>query len=208
MQVDKAVLTCPSMFLFASCGNLHLIQLCPRMQVDMAVPTCLSNALVCPIKIRVGYSVSFICTWMSRVVCVYQCSRLCYRLYLLMRFCLHMQVDVAVITQTVIVEHDGTQTSAAALCAALNAVRLDASLTPPREQPKTKKAWLPPWYLIASAVLTLISLIYYLDGPTGARSPSIVRRACYDYLRDFLGSMLLRIVWYPPFSPSYTTLRD
>lgn len=77
------------------------------------------------------------------------------------------QVDVAVITQTVIVLHDGGLSSAAALCAALNAVRLDASLTPPREQPKTARRWLPPWYLIVSAVFTLISLIHYLKKPTG-----------------------------------------
>ncbi len=40
---------------------------------------------------------------------------------------------MAVVTQTVSVLHDG-QTSGAALAAALNTARLEASLTPPRQQ--------------------------------------------------------------------------
>lgn len=78
------------------------------------------------------------------------------------------QVHVAVVTQTVTVRHDPAQSSAAALAAALNAVRLEASLEAPREQPNARGRWVPPIHLVGAAVLLLISLAQYLDGPTGA----------------------------------------
>ena len=82
-----------------------------------------------------------------------------------------VQVSVAVVTQTVTVRHDPAQSSAAALAAALNAVRLDASLEAPREQPSARGRWVPPIHLLGAAVLLLISLLQYLDGPTGAGHP-------------------------------------
>ncbi len=78
---------------------------------------------------------------------------------------------MAVVTQTVTVRHDPAQSSAAALAAALNAVRLEASLEAPREQPNARGRWIPPIHLLGAAVLLLISLAQYLDGPTGAGPP-------------------------------------
>lgn len=85
------------------------------------------------------------------------------------------QVEVAVVTQTVSVLHDG-RTSGAALAAALNTARLDASLTPPRQQAKTKGAWVPPAHLLAATALLAISCIQYLDNPTGAKFCTTTRR--------------------------------
>ena len=48
-------------------------------------------------------------------------------------------------TQTVTVRHFAAQTSPAALAAALNAAQLGASLTAPRDRPKTAGAWVRVW---------------------------------------------------------------
>lgn len=47
-----------------------------------------------------------------------------------------VQIDVSVMTQTVVVRHDAALTSPAALVAALNSAMLEASLTIPRTQAK------------------------------------------------------------------------
>ncbi len=54
------------------------------------------------------------------------------------RHCI-LQVEVAVVAQCVTVVHDTAQAPPAALVAALNAARLDASLAAPRQQPQVGK---------------------------------------------------------------------
>lgn len=76
-------------------------------------------------------------------------------------------------TQTVTVRHEPASASAAALVAALNAVALDASLSPPRAQPRGSAPWLPPTHLLVAAALLIVSLFQYLDGPTGGHSPRL-----------------------------------
>jgi hypothetical protein len=51
---------------------------------------------------------------------------------------------VAVITKTVTLEHTAALLLSAAV-AALNQARLDASLTPPRQQLRVSGSWVPPW---------------------------------------------------------------
>ena len=77
------------------------------------------------------------------------------------------QVDVAVVTQVVSVQHD-CRSSPAALAAALNTAHLEASLTPPRPRAGVGGAWVPPAHLLAAAALLLVSCIQYLHKPTGA----------------------------------------
>lgn len=77
------------------------------------------------------------------------------------------QVEVAVVTKTVTVRHVEGLASPAAMVAALNKVRMDASLTFPRKQVQGARSWLPPWHVWVSAFLLIASLFYYLAGPTG-----------------------------------------
>lgn len=76
-------------------------------------------------------------------------------------------VEVAVITKTVTVRHVDGFTSPAAMVAALNEARMDASLTFPRDQIRGARSWLPPWHVWASAILLIVSFFHYLSGPTG-----------------------------------------
>eukprot|EP00889_Picochlorum_renovo_P004903 jgi/Picre1/31933/NNA_007281.t1 len=77
------------------------------------------------------------------------------------------QVEVAVVTKTVTVRHVEGLASPAAMVAALNEARMDASLTFPRKQVQGARSWLPPWHVWVSAFLLIVSLFYYLAGPTG-----------------------------------------
>ncbi|KAL4424213.1 hypothetical protein ABPG75_001514 [Micractinium tetrahymenae] len=77
-------------------------------------------------------------------------------------------VEVSVMAQTVVVEHDPSLAPPGALVAALNGAMLEASLTVPRSQAKVRGRWVPPWYVLAGAVLLAISLLHYLSGPTDA----------------------------------------
>lgn len=77
------------------------------------------------------------------------------------------QVEVAVVTKTVTVKHVEGLASPAAMVAALNEARMDASLTFPRKQVQGARSWLPPWHVWVSAFLLIVSLFYYLAGPTG-----------------------------------------
>ena len=77
-------------------------------------------------------------------------------------------VEVAVVTKTVTVRHAEYETSAAAMIAALNEARMEASLTFPREQVLGARSWLPPWHVWLSASLLAISFLYYLSGPLNA----------------------------------------
>ena len=77
------------------------------------------------------------------------------------------QVEVAVVTKTVTVRHVDGLASPAAMVAALNEARMDASLTFPRTQIHGARSWLPPWYVWVSGFLLIISLFHYLSGPTG-----------------------------------------
>jgi copper chaperone CopZ/branched-subunit amino acid transport protein len=77
------------------------------------------------------------------------------------------KVEVAVITKTVVVQHFPSQTSPAALVAALNEARLGATLTFPRKQIKSTSSWIPPWHICLATVLLILSLLHYLSGPTG-----------------------------------------
>jgi hypothetical protein len=45
---------------------------------------------------------------------------------------------------------------------------LHPSLQPPRQQAKSKRAWVPPIHLLIAAVLLLVSCLHYLAKPTGA----------------------------------------
>ena len=76
-----------------------------------------------------------------------------------------VSVEVAVVTKTVTVSHNPAFATPAALVAALNEARLSASLTFPRLQTKGTRSWLPPWYVLVSIVLLLISCLHYLSGP-------------------------------------------
>ena len=77
-------------------------------------------------------------------------------------------VEVAVVTKTVTVRHEESETSAAAMVAALNEARMEASLTFPREQVHGARSWLPPWHVWLSAILLCISFFHYLSGPLNA----------------------------------------
>lgn len=55
------------------------------------------------------------------------------------------QVDVAVVTKTVIISHRPALISKQAMIATLNHAQLDASPQAPREQIKTKGRYIPPW---------------------------------------------------------------
>lgn len=56
------------------------------------------------------------------------------------------QVEVAVITKTVMVTHQPGQISKPALVAALNSAGLDAYAQAPRQQAQTRGSWIPPWH--------------------------------------------------------------
>lgn len=71
------------------------------------------------------------------------------------------------VTKTVTVHHRSALSSPAAIVAALNEARLDASLTFPRKQATGTRSWLPPWHILAAVGLLIISLVHYLSGPTG-----------------------------------------
>ncbi|KAK9812049.1 hypothetical protein WJX73_001132 [Symbiochloris irregularis] len=75
------------------------------------------------------------------------------------------QVDVAVVTKTVLVSHCPALISKAALIATLNHAQLDASAQMPREQMKTKGRWIPPWNVCLATILLIISLIKFGGGP-------------------------------------------
>ncbi|GAB4817246.1 hypothetical protein N2152v2_004292 [Parachlorella kessleri] len=77
------------------------------------------------------------------------------------------QVEVAVVTRTVLVRHAPALICPATLVAALNEAQLEASLTFPRNQASGSRSWLPPPLTLLSLALLLISLIHYLSGPTG-----------------------------------------
>ncbi|KAK9829953.1 hypothetical protein WJX72_008845 [[Myrmecia] bisecta] len=79
------------------------------------------------------------------------------------------KVEVAVMTKTVTVTHKASFISSAALVAALNGARLDASMQAPRRQGSSKGHWIPPWNVLLSAGLLCISLIHYAKGP-GSRA--------------------------------------
>lgn len=78
------------------------------------------------------------------------------------------KVEVAVVTKTVTVYHLERLVSPAALVAALNECRMEASLTFPRKQAASRGSWLPPWHVWLSLILLIISLFHFLSGPTGA----------------------------------------
>lgn len=80
-----------------------------------------------------------------------------------------VSVEVAVVTKTVTTRHVPSVASPAALVAALNEARLNASLTFPRAQARGTRSWLPPWYVLIAIGLLLISLLQYLSGPAHAR---------------------------------------
>jgi len=77
------------------------------------------------------------------------------------------RVQVAVVTKTVTVQHWPVLASPAAMVAALNEARLDASLTFPRARSRGKRSWLPPPHILLAAALLVISLVHYLAKPTG-----------------------------------------
>lgn len=76
-------------------------------------------------------------------------------------------VEVAVVTKTVTVQHWAALASPAAMVAALNEARLDASLAFPRERSRGKRSWLPPPHILVAAALLVVSLVHYLARPTG-----------------------------------------
>jgi Cd2+/Zn2+-exporting ATPase len=78
------------------------------------------------------------------------------------------KVEVAVVTKAVTVEYIANKTSPAAMVATLNEAKMDASLTFPRKQIQGARSWVPPWHVLLSAVLLIVSLSHYLSGPTGA----------------------------------------
>lgn len=78
------------------------------------------------------------------------------------------KVEVAVVTKAVTVEYMANKTSPAAMVATLNEAKMDASLTFPRKQMQGARSWVPPWHVLLSAVLLIVSLFHYLSGPTGA----------------------------------------
>ncbi|KAL4852632.1 Cadmium/zinc-transporting ATPase HMA2 [Chlorella vulgaris] len=101
-------------------------------------------------------------------------------------------VEVAVMTQTVTVVHDAALTPPAALVAALNGAMLEASLAPPRTQAKVRTRWLPPWHVLAGAVLLLISLLHYLSGPTGVSGLEYLKYVSLGSLALCLPKIALR----------------
>ena len=80
------------------------------------------------------------------------------------------KVEVAVVTKTVVVQHVPSQTSPAALVAALNEAKLSASLNFPRRQIKATETWIPPWHICLAAAMLIISLFQYFSQPTGVDS--------------------------------------
>lgn len=77
-----------------------------------------------------------------------------------------VSVEVAVVTKTITARHVPSLASPAVMVAALNEARLGASLTFPREQTMGGRSWIPPWYVVVSAILLIISCVHYLSGPT------------------------------------------
>ncbi|KAL4442750.1 hypothetical protein ABPG77_006744 [Micractinium sp. CCAP 211/92] len=77
-------------------------------------------------------------------------------------------VEVSVMAQTVVVQHDPGLAPPGALVAALNGAMLEASLTIPRAQAQVRGRWVPPWHILAGAVLLAVSLLHFLAAPTGA----------------------------------------
>lgn len=77
------------------------------------------------------------------------------------------KVEVAVVTKTVTVHHVASLASPAAMVAALNESRMEASLTFPRQQVYHSRSWSPPWHVWLSAALLVVSLLYLLAGTTG-----------------------------------------
>ncbi|KAL4854718.1 Cadmium/zinc-transporting ATPase HMA2 [Chlorella vulgaris] len=101
-------------------------------------------------------------------------------------------VEVAVMTQTVTVVHDAALAPPAVLVAALNGAMLEASLAPPRTQAKVRTRWLPPWHVLAGAVLLLISLLHYLSGPTGVSGLEYLKYVSLGSLALCLPKIALR----------------
>ncbi len=96
------------------------------------------------------------------------------------------RVEVAVVTKTVIVYHVESLASPAAMVAALNESRMEASLTFPRQQVYQSRSWLPPWHVWLSSAFLLVSLLYLLSDPTGIE--------WMDYLKYVsLGSVALTL---------------
>lgn len=78
-----------------------------------------------------------------------------------------ISVEVSVVTKTVTVKYLSAFVSPAAMVAALNESRLEASLTFPRKAVQGKASWIPPVHVIIAAGMMLISLLHYLADPTG-----------------------------------------
>jgi Zn2+/Cd2+-exporting ATPase len=78
-----------------------------------------------------------------------------------------LEVRVAVVTRTVHVVHRPALATPAAIVAALNEARLEATLTFPRRQGSAATSWIPPAHVLISAGLLVLSLLYLLAGPTG-----------------------------------------
>lgn len=77
------------------------------------------------------------------------------------------KVEVAVVTKTITVSHIDSLASPAAMVAALNESRMEASLSFPRQQAAYHKSWSPPWQVWLASGLLIISLLHVLSGPTG-----------------------------------------